>query len=43
MTIAQIVHDNERYFGYSEEDIHAKVRPLSVTLTRVAADLNIVL
>jgi L-serine deaminase len=25
MTIAQIVHDNEKYFGYTEEDIHSKV------------------
>jgi L-serine deaminase len=26
MTIAQIVYDNERFFGYSDEDIHNKVR-----------------
>ena len=26
MTIAQIVHDNEIYFGLSEADIHDKVR-----------------
>lgn len=26
MTIAQIVHDNEMYFGLSEADIHSKVR-----------------
>jgi hypothetical protein len=26
MTIAQIVYDNERSFGYNEEDIHSKVR-----------------
>lgn len=26
MTIAQIVYDNERSFGYSEDDIHDKVR-----------------
>ncbi|KXN89382.1 L-serine dehydratase 2 [Leucoagaricus sp. SymC.cos] len=25
MTIAQIVHDNEKYFGYSEEEIHEKL------------------
>ncbi|OJA19227.1 hypothetical protein AZE42_08635 [Rhizopogon vesiculosus] len=25
LTIAQIVHDNERYFGLSEEDIHDKL------------------
>ncbi|KAI5999500.1 serine dehydratase alpha chain-domain-containing protein [Pisolithus albus] len=25
MTIAQIVHDNERYFGLSEQDIHDKL------------------
>lgn len=25
MTIAQIVYDNERSFGYSDEDIHNKV------------------
>jgi len=25
LTIAQIVHDNERYFGLSEMDIHDKV------------------
>ncbi|KZP26663.1 L-serine ammonia-lyase [Athelia psychrophila] len=25
MTIAQIVHDNERYFGLSEADIHSKL------------------
>ncbi|KAF9245270.1 serine dehydratase alpha chain-domain-containing protein [Melanogaster broomeanus] len=25
LTIAQIVHDNERYFGLSEEDIHTKL------------------
>jgi hypothetical protein len=34
MTIAQIVHDNEMYFGLSEADIHNKVRifgPISVT------------
>ena len=32
MTIAQIVHDNERYFGFSEADIHTKVHlaPLEV-------------
>ncbi len=26
MTIAQIVYDNERSFGYNDEDIHSKVR-----------------
>jgi hypothetical protein len=26
MTIAQIVYDNERSFGYDDEDIHNKVR-----------------
>lgn len=26
MTIAQIVYDNERSFGYNDEDIHNKVR-----------------
>jgi hypothetical protein len=26
MTIAQIVYDNERSFGYDDEDIHSKVR-----------------
>jgi hypothetical protein len=26
MTIAQIVYDNERSFGYTDEDIHAKAR-----------------
>ncbi|KAF4611097.1 hypothetical protein D9613_006797 [Agrocybe pediades] len=25
MTIAQIVHDNEKYFGYTDEDIHNKI------------------
>jgi hypothetical protein len=25
MTIAQIVYDNERSFGFSDEDIHSKV------------------
>lgn len=25
MTIAQIVHDNEKFFGYSDEDIHDKL------------------
>ena len=25
LTISQIVHDNERYFGLSEQDIHEKV------------------
>ncbi|RXW23979.1 hypothetical protein EST38_g1890 [Candolleomyces aberdarensis] len=25
MTIAQIVHDNEKFFGYSDEDIHHKL------------------
>ncbi|TFK39348.1 serine dehydratase alpha chain-domain-containing protein [Crucibulum laeve] len=25
MTIAQIVHDNEKYFGYTDEDIHEKL------------------
>ena len=28
MTIAQIVYDNELYFGYSDEEIHQKVRPM---------------
>lgn len=27
MTIAQIVHDNERSFNLSEKEIHEKVRP----------------
>jgi hypothetical protein len=26
MTIAQIVYDNERSFGYDDKDIHSKVR-----------------
>jgi hypothetical protein len=26
MTIAQIVYDNERSFGYNDQDIHSKVR-----------------
>jgi len=26
MTIAQIVYDNERSFGYNDQDIHNKVR-----------------
>ena len=26
MTIAQVVYDNERSFGYNDEDIHNKVR-----------------
>ena len=26
MTIAQIVYDNERSFGYNDKDIHSKVR-----------------
>ncbi|KDR67939.1 hypothetical protein GALMADRAFT_257430 [Galerina marginata CBS 339.88] len=25
MTIAQIVHDNEKHFGYTDEDIHSKI------------------
>ncbi|KAF8998605.1 L-serine ammonia-lyase [Cyathus striatus] len=25
MTIAQIVYDNEKYFGYTDEDIHSKI------------------
>lgn len=25
MTIAQIVYDNEKYFGYTDDDIHDKV------------------
>ena len=25
LTIAQVVHDNERYFGLSEQDVHDKV------------------
>jgi hypothetical protein len=28
MTIAQIVYDNERFFGYNDEDIHSKVRSM---------------
>ena len=32
MTIAQIVHDNEMYFGLSEADIHNKVLTLSSLL-----------
>ncbi|KAJ3571143.1 hypothetical protein NP233_g3949 [Leucocoprinus birnbaumii] len=27
LSIAQIVHDNEKFFGYTEEEIHEKVRP----------------
>ena len=30
ITIAQIVYDNERYFGYTDNDIHDKVHSLGV-------------
>lgn len=29
MTIAQIVYDNERSFGYTDDDIHSKVSNIS--------------
>lgn len=32
MTIAQIVYDNERSFGYNDNDIHSKVR-LTIDVT----------
>ncbi|KAH0836625.1 serine dehydratase alpha chain-domain-containing protein [Lanmaoa asiatica] len=32
LTIAQIVHDNERYFGLSEQEIHDKVCSSTVSL-----------
>ena len=31
MTIAQIVYDNERSFGYNDQDIHSKVRMRDMT------------
>lgn len=40
MTIAQIVHDNERYFGLSEADIHSKVCPPTSVPVLMAANNN---